>query len=742
MSGANNAVIDNICDLILKPDVKNFARILYKEVSADALETIEASDLSEAASSMFHLLQDRMPHVSNVNITKLGQDKDYAVLEIITKEAPFLVESISNELKKHDAIINLIVHPSVNIERQKNGDLVEIGKNKSDKEAVMQFFILNQFTDEYYIKIKQRIRAIVDCVLVTVQDWEPMQHSVRDFIIDWAKYSHGKEDIKFLEWLLSGHFIFLGSFYISDESGRRILDDDSALGIAKTHLYQDELKAAYESAEPDVNLFIKKSNTRAVVHRDDHMNCIHLKQFDKKGNCLGTYVIMGFFTSSVYRTSVREIPLIRNKVSNVLERYGYNDSSYNSKELVTMLESFSRSDLVQMTEDELFDLSTGMVSLNLMPRIKVLTRIDQVSQLVHCFVFIPKIRFGSEVMSVVERILTQQVNGTIYRRYISVGESQMARLQVVIKPTKGLKKEYNVKRIEELVSDATIPWLEDLLSSLSIKHSKQVAIQKYNKFKNAFDIRYTSTFASKQAVHDIKMTELALAEGQVKFDFYLSSKSGKDLLQLKVFSPFKELPLSVTLPVLENIGFFVVDTLTFNVHLREDSQESNVFIHYFRLSVKNADNTALQPSVKKNIEVLLEKIWGEKIENDKLNSLTLYAGLNWKEVLILRSYTSYLKQIKFPYDYITVVENVIGNPEIIRKIAQLFHLKFNPEDYDKRARKSELELVLKSLERDLSEIDSIVSDKVIRAYINLIMATKRTNFFQKIIKRSKLLVWC
>ncbi|AEI88936.1 MAG: NAD-specific glutamate dehydrogenase [Candidatus Midichloria mitochondrii] len=740
MSHTIGSFLEEICKIIPEKNTRKFCKALYSDVPLDAISLINTHDLAEACISIFESLQYRSHHSTNINFTKLQKNPDLVVLEIITKEVPFLVESLSNELKKQGITIHLIVHPTIPIERKKSGELIEVGKSKADKESVMQFFVSNQFSDDYYNKLKSGLKNVIECVEVVVEDWQAMQQQMKGAIKNitaknWyqATAPEKKESIQFLEWLLDNHFIFLGSVVVNYESGRSIIDPDNNLGMTKSDLYRNEITETEIDDDYENVIFIKKSNSRSIVHRDSYMDCIQIKQFDKQDKCVSVIVFIGFFTSSVHKESVRNIPLIRNKINNVLSRYGYNADSYNAKELVSVMEDFSRSDLVQMSEDELFEISTGMVSLNLMPRVKVFLRQDRASQLLHCFIFIPKAKFTAEIMKIVERIISQQIYGTVSRYYVNVGESQLARIQIVIKPVKGLKKEYNVKKIEELVNEATSVWLDNLLKALQIKYSQQSAIEKFNKFKNAFDLKYTSSFAPKQAVHDIKMAELATAENQVKFDFYLSAKSGKELLQLKIFSPYKELPLSLTLPTMENFGFFVIDTLTFKLALEESTKENTeLFIHHFRINTNNKQNKPLAPSVKKNIETALEKIYAKELEDGRFNSLMTYASLSWKEAIIIRAYSAYLKQINFLHNSQVITENLINYPDLTNKLIKIFHTKFSIDNKNLKNREATILEFTNELNTALLDVPSLTTEQIFKTFIELIHATKRTNFFQKI----------
>ena len=52
-----------------------------------------------------------------VNIDVENEDSDYAILTIVCYDAPFIIDSVNNELQTHDIDINLLTHKVID---QKN----------------------------------------------------------------------------------------------------------------------------------------------------------------------------------------------------------------------------------------------------------------------------------------------------------------------------------------------------------------------------------------------------------------------------------------------------------------------------------------------------------------------------------------------------------------------------------------------------------------------------------------------
>ena len=84
--------------------------------------------------------------------------------------------------------------------------------------------------------------------------------------------------------------------------------------------------------------------------------------------------------------------------------------------------------------------------------------------------------------------------------------------------------------------------------------------------------------------------------------------------------------------------------------------------------------------VKSGFEEAFARAWHGEIENDDFNRLVLRANLGWREVTILRAYCKYLRQTGFTFSQAYMEQALSANPEIAKKIAELFVARFDPAD--------------------------------------------------------------
>jgi glutamate dehydrogenase len=115
-------------------------------------------------------------------------------------------------------------------------------------------------------------------------------------------------------------------------------------------------------------------------------------------------------------------------------------------------------------------------------------------------------------------------------------------------------------------------------------------------------------------------------------------------------------------------------------------------------------------------------------ESDSLNRLVLVAGLNWRQVNILRAYRMYRQRIgsRFTQGYQNDV--LAANPELTAKLMRYFELRFDPS----RPRDEEAEAALNAeIRTDLDAVASLDHDRILRNQLGLIDATLRTHAFDR-----------
>lgn len=718
------------------PILKALSHHLLNSISFEALQDQALPFFKNDAPTLLTLLNTYSSPSFTIHFFKNNHLEDSLSLAIVGPGSlPFLVDSLLNHLKINNFDINLIAHTDISIIRNPDGDITELTTAQNDPVSILYFQLEKCCTPDSYALFTKEISQILQCLTLSFQDWHPMVSHIQsiannEIFITHTQAEHDTKSLEltdFLHWLIADNFIFLGSFDATLESNSIIPDINSYKGVCRSELYPIDSSPAGEYYSNEAPLLIRKWNSPSVIHRTAHMDWLIIKNYNMNGKLIGTHNFVGFFTSSTYYQSILSIPLIREKVGAIIARYGYPETSYNRKELITAMESFSRSELLQMDENELYETATGIVALTLSPGVRLFVRKEVFSQFINCVVFIPQDRFSIAISQIIETLLCDKFNGSVSKQHIKMLDPHLARIRIVLKINSTSIPQYDIKAIEAEIVKIISLWSDHLFDHLCIDYGRSKARELYHKFKNAFDMKYTYMFSAKEATHDITLIEKAISTNSVQFYSYAEDQESLSTktLHLKIYSPHKELSLSDTLPKLENAGLYACNMLVYDITLKQDDNTLPVFIYHFYLRHSTPTPTTL--SSLENLVETLAKVWSHSIDNDRFNSLVIACQLDWRHALIFRSYSSYLKQINFPLTASYIINTLLSCHNLTSKLAQLFELKFNP---NLPHNTQSVEAIQRLIEEGLQTIDSSSQEKVMSTIYSLIKATKRVNFYQ------------
>ena len=384
-------------------DLERFLLTIFDRVPAEDVLARSAESLYGAAVGLWKFVEHRPSatvkvRVFNPGIAEHGWTSPHTIVDIVNDDMPFLVDSVSAEIERHELATHLIVHPTVDVRRDSAGRRIEMAARDSGTvvESLMHLEIDAQSAPETLESIRAGIEKVLADVRAGVEDWRKMRANLRQAIASLQEAppplpAEEREEVAaFLEWIGDDHFTFLGfrDYDYRTVKGQTVprLVAGSGLGIlrdASVHVLRGRrglgaLSAAARHfvATPDAVMVIK-ADVRATVHRRVHMDYIGIKKYDRRGKAIGERRFTGLFTSAAYNRTPRDIPYLRRKLARTLERAGYDPVSHDGKALLNVLETFPRDELFQISEDDLFETALGIMRLQERPRIRLFVRRDR-----------------------------------------------------------------------------------------------------------------------------------------------------------------------------------------------------------------------------------------------------------------------------------------------------------------------------------------------------------------------------
>jgi glutamate dehydrogenase len=725
-----------------------FIRIYYGAVAADDLLERGVADLYGAALSHLNFGSRRARgeakvHVYTPQLEEHGWSSTHTVVEIVNDDMPFLVDSVSMELNRLGSGVHLIIHPVVRVRRDEAGRLLEVLPHDAEAsdcelESFIHAEIVRETEPAHVEQLQAGLARVLADVRAAVEDWPAMVERGREVVTDLVKRpppvdaEELAEATALLEWILDHHFTFLGYHEYDliregDEDALRrvpgtglgiLRDSDPDPGTVKLG------REAQTLAREKEILVLTKANSRATVHRPSYLDYIGVKRFDESGEVVGERRFLGLYTSTAYSARPDEIPLLRRKVRKMRERSGLPPGSHADKALVEILETFPRDELFQISDDELFEIAMGILELGERQRVRLFVRQDRFGRFLSCLVYVPRDRFNTQVRERIQRILEEVFDGVSVQYNVRLSESVLARLHYVIQTHAGARlPDVDVREIEARLVEATRSWADDLSDALVEHLGEEEGTELFARYGDAFPAAYREDFTPPAAVLDIQRIERLDPEGDLALTLYRPLEASDDFFVLKLLRSGQPILLSEVLPLLEDLGVKVYDERPYEID-REGPLDA--WIYDFGLT--SEDGPIDLDAVGERFKDAFRQAWRGEIEVDGFNRLVLRSGLTWREVAVLRALAKYLRQVGTPFSQRYMEDTVGAHPGIVRKVVELFKVRFDPARAEDRA--TDAESLAALIEEEIDSVPSLDEDRILRSFLRLVQATLRTNYFQ------------
>ncbi|MET9954948.1 NAD-glutamate dehydrogenase [Streptomyces sp. NPDC006339] len=758
-----------------RPDhasVLDYLQRYYLHTAPEDLTDRDPVDVFGAALSHYRLAENRPQGTANVRVhtptvEENGWTCSHSVVEVVTDDMPFLVDSVTNELSRQGRGIHVVIHPQVLVRRDVAGRLIEVlakqlPKDELPHDALTESWIhveIDRETDKADLKqITNDLLRVLSDVRETVEDWEKMRDAalrIADGLPDEPTASdlrptEVEEARELLRWLADDHFTFLGYREYELVNGDALAAvPGTGLGILRSDPHHSGEDHHAHPVSPSFNrlpadarakarehklLILTKANSRATVHRPSYLDYVGVKKFDADGNVIGERRFLGLFSSAAYTESVRRVPVVKRKVQEVLDGAGFSPSSHDGRDLLQILETYPRDELFQTPVDQLQAIVTSVLYLQERRRLRLYLRQDEYGRYYSALVYLPRDRYTTRVRLRIIDILKEELNGTSVDFTAWNTESILSRLHFVIRvePGTALSKltEADVDRIEARLADAARSWSDGFAEALNSELGEERASELLRRYGNAFPEGYKADHSPRAAVSDLVHLE-ALADSDKDFalSLYEPVASGTGERRFKIYKTGDQISLSAVLPVLNRLGVEVTDERPYELRCAD---RTHAWIYDFGLRMPQSTANGgdyLGDDARERFQEAFAATWNGEAENDNFNSLVLSAGLTWREAMVLRAYAKYLRQAGSTFSQDYMEDTLRNNVHTTRLLVSLFEARMAPER--QRAGTELIDGLLEELDGALDQVASLDEDRILRSFLTVIKATLRTNFFQK-----------
>lgn len=387
------------------PRFDHFCTEYFERFSLDDLAGRQLEDVFSMAYSCWLFLTERDAGRAKVQLLNPVLEEDgwvssHTALMVLQDDMPFLVDSIRMELTRRNIAINTIKSTLLNVQRKK-GVLQKLGSG--GVEAFIYVEIGKHTNSDENDSLTASIFEVLADVAVVVADYQSILTELESAEAHLLAAAPAlvpetvEETCEFLQWLKANHFTFLGysEYTFVDRDGGRFLEEvaESRKGLFRlqdqqqpalsVEQFNQGMERFHLTPQP---LTFSKSSVRSRVHRQAYSDYIIIKRFDGDGKVCGESRFLGLYTSPVYTFSPYNIPLVRQKVTQALERSGLDLRSHSGKQLRQVLETFPRDELFLSSSSELFETSSAVARINERYRVRLFMRKDPYGKFVSAII--------------------------------------------------------------------------------------------------------------------------------------------------------------------------------------------------------------------------------------------------------------------------------------------------------------------------------------------------------------------
>ncbi|HJR10155.1 MAG TPA: NAD-glutamate dehydrogenase, partial [Rhodanobacteraceae bacterium] len=310
-----------------------FAKLACAELGPDELARRGVDGWAAMCADLFRWARNRPPGHAAVRALNPDQEHNgwrcaHSVIEVVTVDAPFLVDSLEMVVNGEGLRLHRLIHPVMDIQRDAKGNIKSITAcgESGTAESVMHAEI-DRVDDATLKKLQAAAEVALTDVHAAVSDWQAMHDkmlAIADALpTERDSLSAGEiaEGQAFLRWAADNHFTFLGyrEYDVVADKGDELLKARAGSGLGI--LRNPDLATAPRSTKSLVAtrlpqsgsmdaIILTKTNARSRVHRAGYMDYIGVLRFDDKGKPVGESRFLGLYTSTSYMRRPQDVPLV------------------------------------------------------------------------------------------------------------------------------------------------------------------------------------------------------------------------------------------------------------------------------------------------------------------------------------------------------------------------------------------------------------------------------------------------
>ena len=706
-----------------RPETLRALAPLFLQAYPEAkLSRYTEEELAEKILMAYKVLESRGRNEIKIEVQ---EGEGLVLLFVNTEDQPFLLDTMKLQMERLDISYDLYIHPIITVERNDDGRVRRIAPSweKGPKESLILFE--TRLDEEGIRRVKERLREVLLAAKDVVGDFVRMKRRLREAINDLEFYRELKGDPQgdleevnaFLEWLYNEHYVFLGSLYLEENGGQR-----GELGICRPQhskvpglFSMDRLMERLPRHQGP--FWITKGENPSQIYHNGRLDVIVVRSFSEDGNPKGWHLFFGLYAKGAYGEKADGLPLLRLKLQRILQSIKVVAGSYDYKRVIMLYNTLPLEELLISPEGEVQELVNSILHVGPEESCMVLQRLRE--EYLALLVVLTQERYSAKLEEEIKDRLGKVLKAEDIENRLLIYEQTLAFLWFFIYGDDLALLDGGT--LEEEINQLSQSWEDRFKTLLRESYPPEDASALFHRYGGIFPQEYKAITPPQEAVVDLLYLEQVRETGEIQVSFHQEN----ECTRIKLFAP-RELILSATVPVLENLDLTVLDEVPLCLEWGKEA----FYIHSYRVTSVQGD--PVFEEVWYDLAEGIKAVMSGAAESDSLNRLVVREDLDWRVVDLFRAYRNYLRQIAPQFLPQSVTGALLAYPRVARALWNHFDAKFNPFRGEVGGgMEVSLEATKGRFEKAMEEVDHLSDDVLLRALFNLLEATVRTNFYRQ-----------
>ena len=500
-------------------------------------------------------------------------------------------------------------------------------------------------------------------------------------------------------------------------SGLGILADEASSAYARPRPLADLPDDVRERALEGDLLIVTKTNRLSPVHRRARMDYVGVRKIAPDGSVAGEARMIGLFTSKAYVEPASQTPLLNRKLRQILRHEDLIEGSHDYKAAVALFDSFPKDELFSARADDLRRAVVELLSLE-GDRVRLLGRRSADNRSVSLIAALPASRYDPDVLEAFLRVLRERFGTDAVAAQTVLGEGERVRVHVTVHVPAGVP-DIPLRDLEQELVSLTRTWDDGLRERLLDRFGPTPRRRARGALGTALPGLLPRLGGARAGDRRRRVLRAAGARARA-VRRRAAERGGPDArraLQDGREGRARRCDADARGPraARDRGGADPPEgrrRRDLGAGLRRPRPRETVR----STSPRSGSGwpTPSPPSAR------------AQTESDTLNRLVVLAGLEWRQVEILRAYRMYRQRIGSRFTQAYQNDVLAANPEVTATLVRYFEQRFDPS----RPRDEAAERALR--EEILAGLDAVASldhDRILRNQLLLIDATLRTNAF-------------